>query len=346
LNSGKYAGKRLSRRQYRRGSDSSGSEDEAVQGGGRDDLDHSEESDDDDDDDNNDDDNDNDDDDGDGDGDEAPEEGPRSAGGSDASRAIARALEADRSTGERGGDSSGGDSAGSSDDEGSEGEDGGVQILPAGAVASDPVSKGKHVATQKQMWDSFLQLRMRLQTALDAASRTPLPHVRAAAAAAAGRGAKRGAAALGQLEAGFVGCGEAVAGLLGELLGLQTALIDATPATTQACGPAAKRQRGGDGGESGALWAEVEGQQERLRPYFRGTLDKWGKRTQVKKTPFWSRSWANSSLAYLCSHRDVRANLHLFGITPNTFQFSCCRRARGWWPASPSRRSTSPSPRR
>jgi hypothetical protein len=39
---------------------------------------------------------------------------------------------------------------------------------------------------------------------------------------------------------------------------------------------------------------------------------------KVRKTPSWPRSWANSSLLQLYSHRNVRANLHLLG-QPNSF---------------------------
>ena len=34
---------------------------------------------------------------------------------------------------------------------------------------------------------------------------------------------------------------------------------------------------------------------------------------QVRKTPSWPRSWANSSLLQLCSHRNARADLHISG---------------------------------
>jgi hypothetical protein len=42
------------------------------------------------------------------------------------------------------------------------------------------------------------------------------------------------------------------------------------------------------------------------------------KPAKVRKTPGWPRSWANSSLLQLCSHRSAWTNLHLLG-QPDTF---------------------------
>jgi hypothetical protein len=39
---------------------------------------------------------------------------------------------------------------------------------------------------------------------------------------------------------------------------------------------------------------------------------------QVRKTPCRPRSWANSSILWLCSHRNAWTSLHLLG-QPNTF---------------------------
>ena len=38
-----------------------------------------------------------------------------------------------------------------------------------------------------------------------------------------------------------------------------------------------------------------------------------GALTQVRKTPSWTRSWANFSLLQLYSHRNAWANLHVVG---------------------------------
>ena len=48
--------------------------------------------------------------------------------------------------------------------------------------------------------------------------------------------------------------------------------------------------------------------------------------TKVRKTPSWPRSWANSSLFPLCSHRNAWANRHLLG-RPKTFSRS---KDEGW----------------
>ena len=52
-----------------------------------------------------------------------------------------------------------------------------------------------------------------------------------------------------------------------------------------------------------------------------------GQRPQVRKKPSWPRSWANSSLLSLYSHRSARANLHLLG-QPDTLPATAYRRAR------------------
>jgi len=104
----------------------------------------------------------------------------------------------------------------------------------------DDVTKGTHIATQKRLWDSLLQLRMRLQPTMESARQLPRPPAQellrsaaddAAATATSGKkSSKKRAAAeqvsqrLGGAVAGLESVESELCGLLGDLGELQQAL--------------------------------------------------------------------------------------------------------------------------
>ena len=52
--------------------------------------------------------------------------------------------------------------------------EGGPELALKGGEADD-ATRGTHVKTQKQLWDSLLTLRMRLQPAMESARQLPRP---------------------------------------------------------------------------------------------------------------------------------------------------------------------------
>lgn len=115
-----------------------------------------------------------------------------------------------------------------------------------GGGEPDDVTRGTHIKTQKRLWDSLLQLRMRLQPAMESARQLPRSStqavLRSAAADAAvkagkpekkpGKGSKRKAVAeqvaqrLGAAVENLQSVEAELCGLLGDLSDLQQALAD------------------------------------------------------------------------------------------------------------------------
>ena len=65
-------------------------------------------------------------------------------------------------------------------------------------------------------------------------------------------------------------------------------------------------------------------------------------RRQVRKTPSWPRSWADSSNLQLCSHRNAWANLHPLGQPDTCLARSTARAETPWGRRSLAHRVTRP----
>jgi hypothetical protein len=128
-----------------------------------------------------------------------------------------------------------------------------------GGAEPDDATRGTHIKTQKRLWDSLLQLRMRLQPAMESARQLPRPSMqmvlRSAAADAAATAAKqqkkasagkkrKAAEQVAQRLGGAVEALQSVenelCGLLGDLGDLQQALVDNNGDISES---AAKRRR-------------------------------------------------------------------------------------------------------
>ena len=145
----------------------------------------------------------------------------------------------------------------------------------AGSTPPEPddATKGTHIGTQKRLWDSLLQLRMRLQPAMEAARQLPRADAQAALRSGGGVGQKKRQ----RLTAGLDAAAAELSGLLGDLGDLQRALVATNLEFSAAV---AKRRRLQPPGQE----EEEEGQEEQGQEDDENALLAWG-RLQVILPP-------------------------------------------------------------
>ena len=143
-------------------------------------------------------------------------------------------------------------------------------------VTSDLV-KATHTLTQKKIWDTLLNLRIKMQPLLVGANRLPLAEARPAY-----RGDKK-------LRRGMRKAAQTLEGLTGTLLQLQAALVSLNPQTAAAAAAAAADvesseeggKGGGEDGPFGELWGQVVTMQQTLEPHCFAVIDAWNQKTSL-----------------------------------------------------------------
>ncbi|EIE26312.1 TRAUB-domain-containing protein [Coccomyxa subellipsoidea C-169] len=145
-------------------------------------------------------------------------------------------------------------------------------------------AKGTAVKNQRALWERMLELRILLQSCLQASNRLVRPHMHVAACAVAP-----------ELRSGFHGLADGAAATLDSLLDLHDELLERVPdrAAAAATEPPAeavmgktgkKRGRDGAAGDdllSGTKWARMNAAYGSFAPFRDASMDRWHRKTML-----------------------------------------------------------------